>query len=122
MAAKPSGQDRSARYLVSNEQLDELLLEMLEAGIPTAIARTFTTLVVTETVTDAWCKNCNEPVKVRYPDWRGYRQLAELILNYLRGKPTEKKQVDISHRLIRRRDDLEALSDEELLAIEEREW
>jgi hypothetical protein len=126
--ATPSGKsresrvDRSTKYLVTDEELDALLEEMLAAGFPAAIARNFTALMVSETVTDAWCRSCNGPAEVRYPDWRGYRGLAELILNYLRGKPAEKKLVDVTHRLVRRREDLEALSDEELVQIEAGEW
>lgn len=117
-----TSQDRTTKYLVSDEQLESLRDEMLQAGFPAAIANTFTGLMVSESVTDAWCPHCNSPVKVRDPDWRRYRQVAELILNYLRGKPAERREVDVTHRLIRRREELEALSDEELLQIEAGEW
>lgn len=111
--------DRATKYLVTDAELDGLHEEMLANGMPPAIARSFTALMVSENVTDVECPHCGKRAKVRYPDWRGYRQLAELILNHLRGKPVERKQIDITARLAKRVEDLDSLTDEELLAIEQ---
>lgn len=82
--------------MVTDEQLDQLLTDLLANGWPEAIARMAVSMLDSEAVTDTFCPQCVERVKVRHPDFKNYHRTMELILNYLKGKPSEFRQVDVN--------------------------
>lgn len=109
-------------YAITDEEIEEGRAWIAQAGWPPMLVKAFLRHLDADLVADGWCPNCNCRVKVRYPNYAGFVSVAKLVAEYRLQKPAQKRELTINARLIQSQAELEALSDEELLAIEEGEW
>lgn len=86
------------------------------------VARALLECLDVEKLEEGWCFDCNGPGRLRHPDWNARRKTIELLLAHKIGKPTERRVIDINQRVVHAREELEALSDAELVEIAEAEW
>lgn len=77
------------------EKLEETLWSMLDS----------------ERLEWAYCDNCRSKVRVPYPDYRGRAQALATFLDQAKGRPTERRELEVKVRTL---SEMEQLSDEEL--------
>lgn len=107
---------------LEEQQAADLEQDMVGKGVPAALAQRL--LLLTDTTKPMWgyCPDCHRIVKPDFPDTNAQLQAIKLVLEYLVGKPTERRTIDVNIRAIQAREELEQLSDAELLQIAEGEW
>lgn len=97
---------------VSEGVMRRRLREALEQDIDTFVDE-FLKYTKPEFVKWAYCPDCHKKVKIDYPDYKGYRQYLESVMNQVYGPPAERKQVSVTGSI----GHFHELSDAELLAI-----
>lgn len=58
-----------------------------------------------------YCDGCRQKIPIEYPDYKGRMQALGMLLDQAKGRPTERKEVEIKVRTLA---EMEQLSDEEL--------
>lgn len=71
-----------------NEYLDKISDDDLETWLGG--------LLSISRLTWAWCPDCKKKVQVDYPDYKGQGYLISMLLDQAKGKPTERREVDIT--------------------------
>ena len=116
-----------AADILTPHQLDELRAALRDKGFPEA-AIELVIYQVSQTEPDwAYCPKCHQKVKADFIDRKAINDGLKLIVDHVVGKPSERKQVDVNVLVTRKREELESLTDAELLQIAdgeivEEEW
>jgi hypothetical protein len=108
-----------AKYAITEEDVDRCREWLSTSGWPDMVVKGFLKHLDADVVADAWCPHCNRSVKVRYPNYAGFKNVVQLASEYLLRKMSEVREVHITGRVVH---ELESLSTEELEQIAEGEW
>jgi hypothetical protein len=108
-----------AKYQITEDDVDRCRDWLLQSGWPEMVVKGFLKHLDADLVADAWCPHCNSRVKVRYPNYAGFKNVVQLASEYLLRKMSEVRELRITGRVVH---ELESLSSEELEQIAEGEW
>lgn len=58
-----------------------------------------------------YCDGCRQKIPIEFPDYKGRMQALQMLLAEAKGRPTERREVEVKVRTLQ---EMEQLSDEEL--------
>lgn len=108
-----------AKYQITEQDVDDCKAWLDQTSWPDMVKKGFLKHMDADVVADAWCPNCNGRVKVRYPNYAGFKNVVQLASEYLMRKMADVTEVHVSGRVVH---ELESLSSEELAEIAEGVW
>lgn len=105
-----------AKYAITEQDVDDCKAWLDKTEWPDMVKKGFLKHLDADLVADAWCPNCNARVKVRYPNYSGFKNVVQLASEYLMQKMSEVREVLVTHRISPARD-LSALTTTQLREI-----
>lgn len=72
-----------AKYAITDEDVDACREWLVQSGWPEMVVKGFLRHMDADLVADAWCPHCNKSVKVRYPNYAGFKNVVQLASQYL---------------------------------------
>jgi hypothetical protein len=106
-------------YGIGDDERQELIDWIATLEVPAALQKTLAKGTDLELVADAWCPACNGRVKVRHPDYKGCAAFIKLLFEYKLQKPSEKRELHVTGRVLH---SLDELTDAELDEVAEGKW
>ena len=121
---KPSPVRRSkdqieAKYAITEADVDACKAWLDQTEWPDMVKKGFLRHLDADLVADAWCPSCNAGVKVRYPNYGGFKNVVQLASEYLMQKMSEVRELRITGRVVH---ELDSLSSAELEQVAEGTW
>lgn len=115
---------KKANALLPTKTEQEAAIESIAVMFPPDfkwVARALLESLDFEKLSEGWCFKCDGPGRLRHPDFAQRHKTIELLLAHKIGKPTERKVIDINTKVELVRENLEQLSDAELVQLAEAE-
>lgn len=108
-----------ALYAITDEDIEGCRAWLDQSEWPTMVKKAFLRHMDADLVADAWCPNCNASVKVRYPNYSGFKNVVQLASEYLMRKMADVRELRVTGRVVH---SLDSLSDAELEQVAEGTW
>lgn len=108
-----------AKYNITEEDVDRCMEWLSQTTWPEMVKKGFLKHLDADLVADAWCPHCNARVKVRYPNYSGFKNVVQIASEYLMQKMADVRELHITGRVVH---ELESLSTAELEQVVEGAW
>lgn len=106
----------AAKYNITDDDVDRCMEWLSQTSWPEMVKKGFLKHLDADLVADAWCPHCNKRVKVRYPNYAGFKNVVQIASEYLMRKMADVVEVNVTHRIGPSRD-LSQLSTTQLREI-----